>query len=129
MQFFLLLSELLPWHEYIQDYEDARGHEEAFKLIFDTAEKDVGCRISWVHIVSFKHSIGRIKAVLVDEHAGQIKGLANYFVADPEYMEHDADWHILRIVKICRVHYKRSIDKLKIKGVDKGISLLRSTND
>ena len=104
------------------DYEDGKGYEMAFKLIFDTAEKDVGRRIPWGHLVSSKQSIARIKAILVDEHAGQIKGLAYYFANDREYKEHDAEWHILRIVKICRVHYERSINRLRTKGVDEGIT-------
>jgi hypothetical protein len=100
------------------DYEDTEGYYQAFNLVFSQAEKDVGKRIPWGHLVSEKNSIVRIKAILVDEHAGQVKGLGRYF--EREYRDHDADWHILRIVRICRVHYERSINKLQAKGVPEG---------
>lgn len=102
------------------NYEDARGYENAFRLIFQTAEADVGRRIPWDHLVSSKQSICRIKAILVDEHGGQLRGLANYFANDADYKKHDGDWHVLRIIKTCQVHYERSINKLKKKGVDEG---------
>lgn len=103
------------------DYEHARGYEEAFRLVFKTAESDVDRRIPWGHLVSEKQSICRIKTILVDEHGGQLRGLANYFANDANYKKNDGDWHILRIIKICQVHYERSINKLKKRGVNEGI--------
>ena len=38
-----------------------------------------------------------------------------------EYSDHDADWHILSVVRICKVHYERSLKKLRLKGIDAGI--------
>ena len=105
------------------DYEDGEGYYQAFNLVFSQAEKDVGKRIPWGHLVSAKDSIVRIKAILVDEHGGQLKGLGRYFAK--EYQNHDADWHILHIVRICRVHYERSIKKLEVKGIPEGQLLTR----
>lgn len=101
------------------DYEDSEGYFQAFNLVFSQAEKDVGKRIPWGHLVSEKDSVVRIKAILVDEYAGQIKGLGRYF--EKEYPYHDADWHILCIVRVCRVHYERSLHKLEAKGVPSGL--------
>jgi hypothetical protein len=106
------------------DYEHARGYEEAFRLVFKTAESDIGRRIPWGHLISEKQSICRIKAILVDEHGGQFRGLANYFANDADYKKKDGDWHILRIVKICQVHYERSINKLKKRDVNEGIIII-----
>src|SRR5579859_6802733 len=57
------------------DYEDGEGYYQAFSLVFAQAEKDVGEKIPWGHLVSAQDSIVRIKAILVDEHGGQVKGL------------------------------------------------------
>jgi hypothetical protein len=79
-------------------------------LSFKTAESDIGGRIPWGHLISSEESLIRIKAVLVDEHGGQIAGLGKYF--EKEYPFHNRQWHISRIVKVCRVHYNRSINRL-----------------
>ena len=55
---------------------------------------------------------------MVNEHGSQIKGLGWYF--EKEYQIHEADCYILRIVKICRVYYDRSIRKLVAKRIPKG---------
>jgi len=106
------------------DYEDGDGYYQAFSLIFNQAEKDVGKRIPWGHMVPSIQSSGtaRVKAILVDEHGGQIKGLGRYFAQ--EYPPHDADWHILRLVKTCLVHYERSVQKLLDASVPKGSTLI-----
>ena len=106
------------------DYEDSNGYFQAFKLVFDQAEKDIGKKIPWGHLVSSTDNLSsvRVKAILVDEHGGQIKGLGHYF--EQEYPFNDSDWHILRIVKTCRVHYERSIRKLETKGVSKGLYII-----
>jgi len=97
--------------------------DEAFNLSFKQAENDIGKRIPWGHLVSHKDILGGIcvKAILVDEHGGQIKGLRCHFAQ--EYPSHDADWHILRVVKTFRLHYERSIRKLEGKGLPKGLYL------
>ena len=41
----------------------------------------------------------------------QIKGLGTYFVSEHP-AEGDADCHVLKIVKVCQVHYERSINRL-----------------
>jgi hypothetical protein len=102
------------------DFEDGQGYCEAFSLVFGRAQLDVGHPIPWGHLVSREQSVVRIKAILVDEHGGQINGLGQYFAK--EYQHHDADWHILRIVKTCRVHYERSIRKLEAKGMPQGLN-------
>jgi hypothetical protein len=102
------------------DYEDAAGYYQAFRLIFDTAEQDVGRRITWGHLTDPEsREESCIKAVLVDEHGGQIKGLGQYF--NEKYPVYTADEHISKIVKVCQTHYLRSITKLGKRGVSKGI--------
>jgi hypothetical protein len=113
------------------DYEDEDGYYQAFKLTFSTAEKDVDRKIPWGHLIDEKQSSTgtvepRIKAILVDEHGGQIKGMGRYF--STEYpMYGDAEWHILRIIKVCQVHFERSIKRLQSKGVSEGRSYLTFT--
>jgi hypothetical protein len=103
------------------DYEDAAGYYHAFRMIFDMAEQDVGRRITWGHLTDPELREGPcIQAVLVDEHAGQVKGLGQYF--NEKYPVYTADEHIYRIVKVCQTHYLRSVTKLKKKGVTQGIS-------
>jgi len=99
------------------DYEDETGYHQAFRLVFDTAESDIGRRIRWGHLIeSLTESY--IKAIIVDEHGGQMKGLAKYF--NEKYPEYTPDEHIAKIVKVCQTHYFRSITKLAQKGVAKG---------
>ena len=78
--------------------------------MFDQAEKDMGYRVPFGHIINDQDSPtkSRIKAILVDEHGGQIKGLARYFESKFPSDDVGKD-HILQIVKTCQVHYERSI--------------------
>jgi hypothetical protein len=66
--------------------------------------------------ISFNHLIKldtnsltrtRIKAILVDEHAGQIRGLDRYFQS--KFPRDNKKYHIIRIVKTYRVHFNRSM--------------------
>jgi hypothetical protein len=55
-------------------------------------------------------------------HGGQLKGIGRYF--QKEYTtegDGTANWHTSRIIKLCQVHYERSIWKLEAKGLSKGI--------
>ena len=82
------------------DFESAEGYFQAFKLVFDQAEKDMGYNIPFGHIVKRDQDSptgSRIKAILVDEHGGQIKGLAQYF--ESKYPRDTGADHILQIVK------------------------------
>ena len=101
------------------DYEDEWGYYHAFNLVFTTAEQDVGRKIPWGHMTPPAPSVSRVKAVLVDMHGGQIKGLGRYFQTEYRH-EGDAIWHVVRIVKVCQVHFERSIKALEKKGVDAG---------
>jgi hypothetical protein len=104
------------------DFESAEGYFHAFKLVFDQAEKDMGYNIPFGHIVKSDQDSptgSRIKAILVDEHGGQIKGLGQYF--ESKYPHDTGADHILQIVKTCQVHWERSIKSLEKAGVDKGI--------
>ena len=103
------------------DYEDELGYYQAFNLIFNTAEQDVGGRIRWGHLIESR-SESCIKAILVDEHGGQMKGLGKYF--NEKYPEYTADEHIPKIVKVCQTHYFRSITKLSQKGLSSGNFIL-----
>jgi len=110
------------------DFEDDEGYFQAFKLVFDQAEKDMQCRVPFGHIFRSDNESPtgtRIKAILVDEHGGQIKGLAKYF--EHKYPSDEGKVHVLRIVKTCDVHYERSIQGLQGKGVDKCTSTLLSS--
>jgi hypothetical protein len=103
------------------DYEDGQGYHQAFELVFGTAEKDMGGRIPWGHIIPEEEGVPRVKAILVDEHGGQVEGLRRYFDREyPTLPGGDRDYHISKIVKTCRVHYGRSINKLA-NEVDPGI--------
>jgi hypothetical protein len=99
------------------DYEDEIGYHQAFRLVFETAEQDVGRPIRWGHLVE-SQADPYIKAIIVDEHGGQMKGLAKYF--NEKYPQYNTEEHISKIVKVCQTHYFRSITKLAQKGVSKG---------
>jgi hypothetical protein len=101
------------------DYEDETGYNQAFRLVFETAEQDVGRPIQWGHL-NESQSEPYIKAIIVDEHGGQMKGLARYF--NERYPQYTPEEHITKIVKVCQTHYFRSITKLAQKGVSKGSS-------
>ena len=101
------------------DYEDEDGYYQGLELCFKTAEDDIGRRIPWGHLVSSEESPIRVKAILVDEHSGQMAGLGKYF--EKEYPFQNRHWHITRIVKVCCVHYYRTINRL-MPHVDKSIS-------
>jgi hypothetical protein len=103
------------------DPEDSASYYNAFKLVFDQAEKDMGYPVPFGHIVKSDDkspSKTRVKAILLDEHGGQIKGLAHYF--ESKFPNDTGEMHVLRIVKTCLVHYERSIKKLETKGVNEG---------
>ena len=102
------------------DYEDETGYHRAFHLICETAEQDVGRPLRWGHLVNSSQSEPYIKAIIVDEHGGQMKGLAKYF--NDKYPQYTAEEHISKIVKVCQTHYFRSITKLAQKGIVKGTS-------
>ena len=95
----------------------------AFKSICDIAEKDIGRKLPWGHLVSHKESSHRIRAILVDEEGAQIKGIGRYF--EEKYPGRDGHTHIRHIVKICQVHYERSIQRLVSKGMPAGNHLFR----
>lgn len=100
------------------DQEDEDSYFEAFKVVFDTAEKDCGQQIPFGHLTIDQESPSdtRLKAILLDEHAGQIRGLAKYF--QHKFPNDDDDYHIRYIVKTCHVHYERSINRLARKNHD-----------
>ncbi len=82
----------------------------------------MGYKIPFGHIVKNDQDSptgSHIKSILVDEHGGQIKGLAQYF--ESKYPRDTGADHILKIVKTCQVHWECSIKGLEKRGVDKGI--------
>ena len=95
----------------------------AINLISEIA-KDMGAHIPWGHLTLESSTSRHIKAILVDEHGGQAKGLGRYFTE--KYPSRDASQHLLKIVKTCRMHYERSIHKLEGKNVPKGKQLRHS---
>lgn len=106
--------------------EDGETYSQLFHLIFDQAEFDMGYRIPFGHIVPTDEqspSGTRVKAILLDESAGQMKGLMKYFKSkfpgdDP------LNDHIFKIVKTCQVHYKRTLQKAERQGANNGIPYL-----
>ena len=106
--------------------EDTDSYYEAFWLAFQTAEADVSHHLPWAHILeacpqqlSRSSTLG-IKAVLLDKHGGQFKGLEKYF--ETKYALYgNGEWHTSRLIKICTVHFERSIKKLAKKGLSQGI--------
>jgi len=108
-------SQITTLSRVFTNEETATGYEQAFTLAFQTAEENVGLRIPWGHLEPYSDREFRIKAVLLDMHSGQMHGLGRYFVS--KYPSHeDANWHIPRIVKVCQVHFMRSIKKLRNSG-------------
>ena len=108
----------------------AMAYFRAFTAVFELAERDTGMKVPFGHLMTDEESDAgtQIKAILLDEHGGQIKGLSMYFQS--KYPADDDDYHILQIVKTCKVHYTRSIQKLeKSKKEDKehqsNVTLLR----
>jgi hypothetical protein len=98
------------------DHEDEWGYYQAFKSVFDQAEKDMGYRVPFGHLTTTDEaspSGTRIKAILLDEHQGQIRGLGRYLHSEYPHLEKKE--HILSIVKTCKVHYDRSIRKLRLR--------------
>lgn len=104
------------------DLEDELGYYRAFDLVFKTAERDTKQMLPWGHLIPPKPGTHRIKAILVDEHGGQAKGLGRYFAE--QYPDMEAVEHIVAIVKTCQVHIERNLKKLETKGVEKGNYLL-----
>lgn len=101
------------------DAEDELGYYRAFSLVFKTAEQDIGRKLPWGHLASIGSGNHRIKAVLVDEHGGQIKGLGRYL--EEQHPRKEASSHVLALVKTCQVHYERSIKRLESKGTCKSM--------
>jgi hypothetical protein len=106
--------------------EDGETYSQLFHLIFDQAESDMGYRIPFGHIIPLDEqspSKTRVKAILVDESAGQMKGLMKYFKSKFPGDDPLTD-HVLKIVKTCQVHYKRTIQKAQRQGGNDGTLLL-----
>jgi hypothetical protein len=78
------------------DSEDELGNYRAINIISEIAEEDMGAHVPWGHLTS-KSTSCCIKAILVDEHGGQAKGLGRYFAE--KYPSRDACQHLLEIVK------------------------------
>jgi hypothetical protein len=102
------------------DHEDEWGYYQAFRAVFDQAEKGMGYRIPFGHLTADDKASptgSRVKAILVEEHVGQIKGLSRYFQS--KYPNDEKSFHVLRIAKTCRVHYEGSIQSLENKNGSK----------
>jgi hypothetical protein len=70
-------SRLLTLARVFFDGESKDAYSEAFRLVFDQAEKDTGLKVPFGHLFTDDNSPSgtRIKAILVDMHGGQINGL------------------------------------------------------
>ena len=103
--------------------EDGENYYQLFRLVFDQAESDMGHRIPFGHIVASDEespSGKRVKAIILDESSGQMKGLIKYFQMKFPGDDPMAD-HIRKLVKTCQVHYKRTINKLQRQGRSEGM--------
>jgi hypothetical protein len=98
------------------DAEDEVGYYRAFTHLARIAEQDMQAPIPWGHLTAT--GLRRIKAILVDEHGGQAKGLARFF--GERYPSKDGAQHLLEIVKTCHFHYDKSITTLENKKIPKG---------
>jgi hypothetical protein len=101
------------------DCDDINGYQQSFRLVFGQAEKDVSKgkrRIPWAHLApTVDLTRKEVKAILVDEHSAQVKGLGKYFEQEYSELGHSAEWHIYRIVKVCQFHYGQTINALEKK--------------
>jgi hypothetical protein len=104
------------------NYETAAGYHKAFSKVFGLVEDHMKKRLRWGHL-HFDDGQNRIKAIIVDMYLGQAKNLGLYF--GNEYKDHDIDWHLARIIKVCHVHFEQSIHKLQSSGVPESKPLCR----
>jgi hypothetical protein len=109
------------------DLEDRQAYCQAFRSLFEVTERDIGRPIQLDHLTSHPDHVHvrtrtTLYAVLVDMHGGQAKGLMDYLQS--RYPLPSAETHLSGLVKVCRVHYNRSIigerKSLKSKGVPAG---------
>ena len=102
--------------------EDGESYSQLFHIIFDQAESDMGYQIPFGHIVPTDElfsSRTRVKTILLDESAGQMKGLMKYFKS--KFPGDDSlEDHVWKIVKTCQVHYKRTLQKVQRQGGNEG---------
>lgn len=93
------------------DDDSEEAYFRAFSAVFDLAEKDTGVRIPFGHMYTDESSPTgtRIRAIILDMSRGQIGGLRRYFQS--KFPNDDPDFHVVSIVKTCRVHFHRSIRK------------------
>jgi hypothetical protein len=52
--------------------KDIEGYKFVFRLIFDTAEKDMGKRIPWGYLYPISEREDRIKTIILDLYSDQI---------------------------------------------------------
>lgn len=111
--------------------DDASAYEHVFRRVFETAEHDIGKNIRFSPLQPDSYRGKAIKAILVDMHGGQAKGLQTYFnklIGFGTSEGSSTAFDLSSILKICRVHYQRSITgqrkSLRTKGVKDGITLL-----
>jgi hypothetical protein len=106
------------------DLEDRQAYSQAFRSVFEVTERDIGRPIQLDHLMShpdhqYIKSRPTMYAVLVDMHGGQALGLMDYLQS--RYPLSEPGRHLSGLVKVCRVHYERSIigerKSLKTKGV------------
>jgi hypothetical protein len=104
------------------DMESSEAYEHAISLVFRLAEEDVGEPLHFGHLTPDGHgSKQRIRAIIIDMHGGQAKGLLKCF--QNRFPIGNEIEHLTSIAKVCRVHYTRTITgdhgkSLKTKGVD-----------
>lgn len=109
------------------DMESTEAYDHAITLVFDQAEKDVGRRLTFSHLCPKDEPLPSecIQSILVDMHGGQAKGIMKYF-QDRRAINNPYE-HLHGLVKVCHVHYIRSIDgerkSLKTNGVPDGNTL------
>ncbi|KZV93882.1 hypothetical protein EXIGLDRAFT_767640 [Exidia glandulosa HHB12029] len=106
--------------------ESADAHLELYRQVFKIVHEDTGQRVRFRYI----HGDG-IEIITADEHRGHALGLARFLeevareILQRDKMEPDKRLcdltpyeHLARIFRICTVHYKRNVKKLKGKVSD-----------
>jgi len=105
------------------DAEDEIGYYRAIQVAMSVIELDIDTRIQFGHMVSRTTESHWVKAILVDMHLGQAKGIGRYLAE--VYPEKSAAQHIsFPIVKVCRVHWERAIHKLRRDVDDSNVTVL-----
>lgn len=105
--------------------DDAHAYEHVFRMVFDQVEQDNENTVHFAPLQPANSRAPAVKGIMVDMHRGQAKGLQNYFNKLINYKQYGGStvpFVLSSIVKVCRVHYQRTItgerNSLRTKAVN-----------